>query len=182
MKVSVPSPSPYDTIIEKDENGKRIKIGGEYKKIQKRYYVEYDHELFRQYKEENAELIEEYLYSQGKKTNLTTFNDYRPYYVQQTGLLTQFACDTCSEWEFAKTGLTSKYIHIHHCGTRLCPSYLRSVGQYCTCVNCEECHMTRYSKLTGYALVQELCCGDGSDTKLLCAEGKYLTRKCGANK
>ena len=62
IDISVPSPSPYDTVYEKDRNGARIKIGVNnegkpvYKQTQKRYYTEYDYEIYDRWKFENMDI------------------------------------------------------------------------------------------------------------------------------
>ena len=97
---SIPSPSPDDIEIARDKDGKRIKVNAEWSYVQKRYYIETDKELFARWKYENQDLIETHLLSHGKTTNIRTFTKYRPHYIYQTGVLTQFACDVCVDWGF----------------------------------------------------------------------------------
>lgn len=80
IEISVPSPSPADTIIERDENDKCIKIDDEYKQIQKRFYVDYDYEVFVQCRNKYPELIEQHLLNKGKKPNIKVFKECRPCY------------------------------------------------------------------------------------------------------
>ena len=185
---SVPSPSPHDTVIEKDVDGKCIKIGEEYKTIQKRFYVEYDYELFDGWKFENAELIEEYLTSKGakgKKTNINTFKKYRPNYIEQTNCLTQFACDNCTDWSFVKSGLDGVSRRIHDCGSKECDNYDETtMAHKCTCDDCSACLINKYAEMDSYILFEELCCDiDGSGPNMVCAEGTCLQgRRCGVGK
>ena len=73
IHISIPSPAPSDIIIERDHNGKCVKIDGEYKKVRKMFYVEYDYEVFDRWKSENIELIEEQLQGRKGKMCLNTF-------------------------------------------------------------------------------------------------------------
>ena len=185
IECSVLSPSPHDTVIERDVDGNCIKIGEEYKTVQKRFYVEYDYELYDRWKFENAELIQEYLTNKGKKTNIITFKKYKPNYVQQTDCLTQFACDNCTEWGFVKTGLAGVAKHIHDCGSKDCNNYDASTMQHtCTCDDCNGCLIDKYSKMDSYTLFEELCCDiEGTGPNLFCAEGRCLKgTRCGVGK
>ena len=180
MQISVPSPSPTHTVIEKDENAKPMKVEGEYKKVRKMFYVEYDHEVFEKYKFENRELIEEYLIAHGKKINITTFKEHKLNYVEQTGILTQFACDNCTEFGFVKAGLIANIKYVHDCGSESCWNYTQSMGDVCNCDDCAGCLLAKYANLSSYELLDELCCESGEEgPKLLCAEGRCLKRRCG---
>ena len=144
IEISCPSPTPTDTVIERDHKGNCIKVEGEYKKVRKRFYVEYDYEVFARWKSRNMEFIEEEL--QGRKGTkrsgkicIKTFTSYRPNFVQQTGVLTQFACDNCVEKDFVQTGLDSNTKYIHDCRSKQCRNYRYPMGDYCTCENCNNC-------------------------------------------
>ena len=172
-------------MFEKDETGKRILIDGEYKKIQKRYYVEYDYELLERWKTINKDLIDEHL--TGTKWNIciNTFTKYRPHYIEQTGVLTQFACDGCTEFDFAQAGLRAGQKRVHKCGTLACPNWRAPMGNQCHCDGCTKCTIFKYSKCCSSELLKTLCCESENGAKLLCAEGKCIQRGgrfCGSNK
>ena len=57
-----------------------------------------------------------------------------------------------------------------------------TMGIVCDCEDCKACTILNYSRMGSKELVQKLCCQSERGTKLLCAEGKCLTRNCGANK
>ena len=183
IDISVPSPSPADTIIERDENDKCIKIDDEYKMVQKRFYVEYDYEIFEKCRNTHPEAIEQYLLNKGKKANIKVFKECRPNFVQQTGILTQFACDKCTDYDFAKAGLKTVTKYIHNCNTKQCRNYRYPMGNQCTCDRCNECLITKYGNMDIYALLKELCCATGGPYPyLMCAEGRCLNRNCAVRK
>ena len=72
IEMSVPSPTPTDTVIERDHAGKCVEMDGEYKKVRKRFHVEYDYEVFERWKTDKIDLIEEHLHRHEKKTNINT--------------------------------------------------------------------------------------------------------------
>ena len=130
-------------------------------------------------KEKYRDVIEEHLLTQGKTANLNVFKKYRPNYVEQTGVLTQFACDNCTEFDSAKIGLDSASKYIHDCRTKQCRNYVEYMGDKCTCNKCKECLIINYGNMDAYSLLKELCCSsEATEPKLFCAEGKCLVRSC----
>ena len=124
-------------------------------------------------------MIELHLYGRKGKICCNTFKEYRPNFVEQTGVLTQFACDNCTEFNYVNTGLRVNTKYIHDCQTTQCRNYQYPMGDHCTCTNCRKCMIIKYGNMSSHQLLRELCtCG--TKPELLCAEGRCLKpRNCG---
>ena len=142
--------------------------------------IETDKESFERWKFENNNLIEAELTNNNEKTTLNTFTKYRPHHIYQTGVLTQFACDTCVEWNFMRTAIDSNTKHLQRCTTKECPQYTESMGNNCICDNCKSCKIIQSQSLVNMQLLDALCSVDGQKPEKYCVEGKCLHKACGA--
>ena len=102
--------------------------------------------------------MQECLTAKNKKTNIETFTDYRPHFVEQTSILTQFACENCLKSDNAKAALNGSVTHIHKCGTSECPNWTAPNGPNCDCDQCKECNILKYCRSDPFELVKKLCC------------------------
>ena len=85
------------------------------------------------FKIEYKSLIESHLGSIDK-LRIDTFRRYKPHHISKTGVLTQFACDTCIKFDYLHCGLKSGSKNVHKCGTKLCSNYDPIMGDVCNCM------------------------------------------------
>ena len=164
--MSVPSPSPYDTVIAKEIDGTRIKIDDEWKWVQKRYYVQHDVDLFVRFKLEYKNLIEVHMGSLNK-IQIDCFKKYRPKHIYKTDTLTQFACDNCVAFDYSRSALKKGSSKVHKCGTKACPNYDNHMGDTCNCMYCKNCKIFELLSYNNDDLCDKLRCDAGSDLPLL---------------
>ena len=187
-----PSPSPHDTIRQRDKYGNLVRKNPErdennkirHETMQKRFYVKTNDVMYEDWKCECKDFLTQLL-AQGKKIPTKgTYVKYKPHYIKQLQtVLKQMICDNCTKFGFQYKAIIQFLSKRHKCGTQSCNNYRLPMGDSCTCPSCSNCLTSELSNMTPYDLLDFVLCNSyGFDHFITCASGNCENMECNTGK
>ena len=152
------------------------------REIVKQYHTQHISDMHKSWQYANTDLLTRECLSKHRPiTCRRTFTKYIPNHIKKTNFLSQFACETCVEFEWIHKALIRTLKDNHDCGNiSKCIYYRVNMGDSCTCIRCSNCIITKLESVTCDQLLHELSCDNDADAVplLCCVTGQCFSADC----